>query len=191
MIIKINLTVDINPDTLECKILKQETSKPSAKKVDIDDNDLEPKIFLTENKYIINKAAAQLMDIKPEDKLAIRYLDIKSVNFPVIGKQEAYGIHSGNKVTKSMTVSCRGVGRDKLAEFGTVFVISKVADRDGLFAMVGDSDKPEMPPDKIDTSEADREEDIDLDSLNAVIEQDDLKKEQDDSYAIDKEVLSI
>ena len=200
MIVKIALTVDINPETLECKILKQDTTKPSVSKAVSreDDQDPEPKITLLDNKYILNNSAVKLLEIEPGDRVAIRYMDVSGVNFPAIGKQEAFKISSGNKITKDFTVSCRGTGNEKLSEYGSIFNLSAMSGRDGLFVMVGDSDRPQktIKTDKIDTSKADDEEEIDLSSLEDLMQKDtqteqDNQKEKDDSYNIDNTTLSI
>ena len=202
MIVKIALTVDINPETLECKILKQDATKPSVSKPSIsreDDQDPEPKITLLDNKYILNNAAVKLLEVEPGDRVAIRYLDVSGINFPVIGKQEAYKISSGNKITKDFTVSCRGAGNDKLSEYGSIFNLSAMSGKDGLFVMIGDSDKPQqntIKTDKIDTSKADEEEEIDLSSLEDLMQKDtpeeqDDDKQKDDTYEIDNTTLSI
>lgn len=160
MITKITLTLDVNPETLECTILKQETAKTSSTKSKVvDDNDPEPKITLEDNKYIFNQAAATLMGVVPEDRVAIRYKKIDKVLFPVIGKQEAFKIHSGNRVTKNLTVSCRGTGNEELAKYGSIFTVSPMKDSSDLFVMIGDTDITNN--DEIDTTQADEESEID------------------------------
>ena len=89
MITKITLTIDINPETLKCKILKQDTSTSTKKATKIEEG-VEPKIILEANKFILNQAAADLIGVQPEDRVAIRYKKIDKVLFPVIGKQEAF-----------------------------------------------------------------------------------------------------
>lgn len=64
MIVKMLLTLDFDPATGEYKSLKQEIVKEEVKtrtvKEEVPETS-EPQITLDPNKYILNKAAAQLM----------------------------------------------------------------------------------------------------------------------------------
>lgn len=183
MITKITLTVDINPETLECKIIKQETAKsstPSKKPELIEGSD--PKVVLEDNKYVISEAAANLMGIQPEDRVAIRYKKIDKVLFPVIGKQEAFNIHSGNRVTKGLTVSCRGTGNEELAKYGTVFTVTPMKGSSDLFVLIGDTDAPNQGDSEIDTTQEEEAPEEDLTLENDTIDNNDSFEISDDSF---------
>ena len=81
---------------------------------------------------------------------------------PSIGKSELLGVKSGNKLTKTLSVSYRGAANTKLAEYGTEFTFAPT-DKDGIFFLVGD--RTVIPSlDDIDTIEIN--DDIELDSLD-------------------------
>ena len=94
MIVKMLLTLDFDPATGEYKSLKQEIVKEEVKtravKEEVPETS-EPQITLDPNKYILNKAAAQLMGVAWEDRLSIKYQKIDGITFPVIGTDEAFG----------------------------------------------------------------------------------------------------
>lgn len=81
---------------------KRKTSKPKK------DESSEPTLILEENKYCLNQAAANLMEVEPDCKLDIKYERRGKETIPVIGTDTAFGTKQGNKLTKSLTVACRG-----------------------------------------------------------------------------------
>lgn len=167
MIIKMLLTLDFDPATGEYKSLKQEIIKEEVKTktvVEADDSS-EPQITLDPNKYILNKAAAQLMGVAWEDRLSIKYQKIDGITFPVIGTDEAFGTKGGNKLTKGLSVSCRGKANDLLKEYGDTFTVTKMKGRDDLFVLVGNADRPAEPePDNIEVIEDEGNIDLPLDT---------------------------
>ena len=202
MIVKFDLTVDINPETLECKILRQTATKPAVKKEVSDkiDQSPDPKIVLEDNKYILNNAAAQLTGVEAGDRVTVRYLPMNNIDYPVFGKQEVFNIKSGNKVTKDLTVSCRGSGHDRLSVYGSIFDITPLEGREGVFLMTGNKDMPttNIKTEEIDTSETDNDSDVDLDALqNLVSSEDDIQKDDNENnkdeneYTIDSETLKL
>ena len=58
MIINLKLTIDYNPETGACTVVKTEQAQP---KVVVNNDTAEPQIVLDANKYILNQAAANLM----------------------------------------------------------------------------------------------------------------------------------
>ncbi len=183
MITKITLTIDINPETLECKILKQDTSTSTKKATKIEEG-VEPKIILEANKFILNQAAADLIGVQPEDRVAIRYKKIDKVLFPVIGKQEAFKISSGNRVTKGLSVSCRGVGNEELSKYGSTFTLTSMKDNPELFVMVGDTDISESNNNDIDTSTEDEAPEEDINDITQQIDENDSFNIDNDSFNI-------
>lgn len=134
----------VNTDTgeiLETRLIDRSVNnsdiKPakSPRKVVQDDGDKEPKLVLEENKYRLNNAAVTLMGLDENSKLVIKYEESKSGSIPVIGTNTAFGISSGNKLTKSNTVACRGSNHDELSKHGTEFILVPHPNKDGLFIL--------------------------------------------------------
>lgn len=94
----------------------------------------EPKIILAENKYCITESAAELLGVEAGDKLDIQY----DKTGPIIANEEIWGNGAkGNKLTKSLTVACRGVKREELEKYGTEFTLVPIPDREGMFYLKG------------------------------------------------------
>lgn len=159
MIVKMLLTLDFDPATGEYKSLKQEIVKEEVKTRAVKEETSEPQITLDPNKYILNKAAAQLMGVAWEDRLSIKYQKIDGITFPVIGTDEAFGTKGGNKLTKSLSVSCRGKANDMLRQYGDTFTVTTMKGQDDLFVLVGNAERPEV--DNIEVLE-DESDNIDL-----------------------------
>lgn len=131
----------VNTDTgeiLETRLIDRSVNnsdiKP-ARRVVQDDGDKEPKLVLEENKYRLNNAAVTLMGLDENSKLVIKYEESKSGSVPVIGTNTAFGISSGNKLTKSNTVACRGSNHDELSKHGTEFILVPHPNKDSLFIL--------------------------------------------------------
>lgn len=151
------------------------TKKTSANKKD---NDPIAKLTLEDNKYSFNSAAIELMGLEPEQKIAIKYETYKKTATPVIGTTTAFGIAeaSGNRLTKTFTVSCRGANNTKLSEFGHIFEIEAHPTKEGLFILKGDNpnsitempEEIELPDDvpfDLNTLEGIDDSDNDLDEI--------------------------
>lgn len=185
---KLELTLDINPDTHVVTIVKQEVSKDKIKKVakvksiSTESESSEPIIILDSNKYILNQAAADLLEVNYEDRLEIKYKKIGSLIFPVIGKNEVFGTQGGNKLTKSLTISYRGKNNETLAEYGDRFTLSAFTEIPGVFTMCGNKEidlvesDSNINPNISDFSEIDIELpiDTDLEIINESTELDDF-----------------
>nr|UVX74707.1 MAG: hypothetical protein [Bacteriophage sp.] len=151
MIIKMMITFDYNPDTKECVLLKQEQVKEKAQKTSTKaeeaEESAEPQITLESNKYVLNRAAASLMGVEWENRLDIKYQPIEKggLMFPIIGTDTAWKTKSGNKLTKSLTVSCRGNANDLLSKYGDTFTVTPWKGHEGLFVLIGNKDRSEEP----------------------------------------------
>lgn len=135
-------TFDFNPETNEYtpvgtpEIVKE--SKKPNKPVKQDENS-EPEVVLLESKYTLNSAAVEVLDVEPGDRINICYInlpDSPNIKVPVIGSSKMWGNDLGNKLTKSLTVSYRGVANSVLAEYGSTFKLEFY--KDCLFIMRGD-----------------------------------------------------
>lgn len=180
--IKMLLVFDFDPETGEYtpvsreiinegeagakKAAKETTAKRSKSKSKLPESS-EPLIILEDNKYILNDAAAEALCVEPDDRIDIKYEKQGKLLKPVIGSNEVFGTKGGNKLTQSLTVSCRGKANETLSAYGSQFKLVPHPNRGGLFFLVGDKAQaePEVADEKIDLSEIDNEpnEDIPLD----------------------------
>lgn len=115
------------------KEVKKSTSSRSKKPKD---DDPVAKLTLLEGKLQMNNAAVQLTGYEPEEKIDIKFEKKGRINYPVMMKAE-----SGNRLTKTYTISCRGSKHDNLAEYGTIFEVLPYEGKDGYFKLKGDSEK--------------------------------------------------
>lgn len=149
MIVKMLITFNYDPETNEYTPLKQEIVKENTqkqtKKVEEIKDSTEPQIILEANKYVLNQAAASLMGVEWENRLDIKYQPIEKggLMFPIIGTDNAWKTKSGNKLTKNLTVSCRGNANELLSKYGDTFTVTPWKGHDGLFVLIGNKDMPE------------------------------------------------
>ena len=178
MIVKMLCTFEFDPATNTYtpvgnpEIVKQTQSKPK-----VNDESLEPQLVLAENKYSLNSAAIDLLGVNVGDRIDIKYQIIDDINIPIIGSSTVWNSNSGNKLTKSGTVSYRGTANIALAEYGSLFTLTPWKGHDGLFILMGDEPLPqkeeiieddniEIPvDDKIENDIKDKEEELTLDDL--------------------------
>lgn len=137
-----NKFVVVNKETGEVKdftapAAKKSTTTRSTKKKKEESPD--PQLILEENKYTLNTAAQELLGVEADAKISIKYKKIEKSVVPVIGTEEAWGTHDGNRLTKSGTVACRGKGHDELAKYGTVFTLVANPDGTETYILSGDS----------------------------------------------------
>ena len=182
------ITFDYNPETNEYKALKQEIIKDKGKNpveaaaVAAKDSS-EPQLTLTDNKYILNESASEVMGAKWEDRLNIQYQIVNGVTFPIIGKNTAWGNSTGNKLTKALTVSCRGTANDLLKKYGDIFSITPWKDHEGLFVLIGDKYTPNEQSDEVEITEP-QETEVDIEEKVDVEQEDDLLSEDDYDFEI-------
>lgn len=159
---------DINEQTGEVKFIGKEEitvdtaktiKKTSTKSTKIEENN-EPLITLDSNKLILTTGAVQTLNVCADCRLDIKYKKKDRASIPVIGTDSAFGTKSGNRLTKTNTVSFRGSANDKLSEFGVIFKLEPSED-EGIFYMIGDKMNNPVPEDTIDI-----ESELDLDSLD-------------------------
>jgi len=137
---------DFDPETgdytpISRKIIEEGAATPKkAKSVMKDDGSTEPIVILEENKLVLNSKAVEVLGAEWEDRISVIYQKHEDKLVPVIGKDEVFGCKSGNKLTKSKTVSCRGKANTKLAEHGTEFKLIPL--NNDTFIMDGGVDIP-------------------------------------------------
>ena len=97
------------------EVVKKSTSTRSKKPKD---DDPVAKVTLLEGKVQLNNAAVELTGFEPEMKIDIQFEKKGRVTTPVMMQKD-----SGNRLTKTYTISCRGSKHDNLAEYGDIFEV--------------------------------------------------------------------
>ena len=104
--------------------VKPLTQVNSLKDITITDYNVdEATVTVADNKLVLSKEAVKALGGVAGDRIAVNYWTVDNeTTFPVIGKSECFGDSTGgNRLTKSNTVSFRGVQRDILLEYGSFF----------------------------------------------------------------------
>ncbi|MEE3343898.1 MAG: hypothetical protein VZS44_07410 [Bacilli bacterium] len=133
---------------------KKTTSTRSKKPKDTDPV---AKITLLEGKWQMNAACVELTGFEPEQKLEIKFEKKGRVITPVLCEDEK----SGNRLTKTYTVSCRGSKHDNLAEYGDIFEVIPYEGKEGYFKLKGNIEKEDdiidVPEEITDPDEIDED----------------------------------
>jgi hypothetical protein len=165
---------EISVDTKATKSATKTSTKASAAKVDANPD---PIITLDSNKLILTQGAVDLLQVCADCRVDIKYKKKDKKAVPIIGTDAAFGTKSGNKLTKSNTVSYRGAANEKLSAYGTTFKLGPTEDK-GIYYLVGDKVQEENSvPDEI----IDIENELDIESLDNInIDEDDKDLEKFD-----------
>nr|DAE99514.1 MAG TPA: hypothetical protein [Caudoviricetes sp.] len=165
---------EISVDTKATKSATKTSTKASAAKVDANPD---PIITLDSNKLILTQGAVDLLQVCADCRVDIKYKKKDKKAVPIIGTDAAFGTKSGNKLTKSNTVSYRGAANEKLSAYGTTFKLEPTEDK-GIYYLVGDKVQEENSvPDEI----IDIENELDIESLDNInIDEDDKDLEKFD-----------
>lgn len=165
---------EISVDTKTTKSATKTSTKASAAKVDANPD---PIITLDSNKLILTQGAVDLLQVCADCRVDIKYKKKDKKAVPIIGTDAAFGTKSGNKLTKSNTVSYRGAANEKLSAYGTTFKLEPTEDK-GIYYLVGDKVQEENSvPDEI----IDIENELDIESLDNInIDEDDKDLEKFD-----------
>lgn len=141
---QITVTFDFDPKTettsnLKCFIDGVEKKKTTTTKASKKDIVLEDEAIMTreDNKLVFNNKAVADMELEYQDRVVLKYEKMKGskVPMPVVGKDISFDEEgSGNKVTKTNTVSCRGKANDVLKEYGSEFTLELL--REGIWKLV-------------------------------------------------------
>jgi hypothetical protein len=112
---------------------KTTTRKASTKKEVVLEN--EAIIVREDNKLVLNNKCANIMNVKTDDRIIIKYEKIGKTRIPIIGTDVSWDEEgSGNRLTKSNTVAYRGKANVILAEYGTNFTLEDY--KAGLWKLV-------------------------------------------------------
>lgn len=97
---------------------------------------MDPHIILEENKLLLTPEALTLLNAQPGNRIAVNYIQVSSeYTFPVIAKAEYFiDPEAGNKLTKSNTVSFRGIQNKTLNLYGVNFILEFY--KEGIYKMV-------------------------------------------------------
>lgn len=165
---------EISVDTKATKSATKTSTKASAAKVDANPD---PIITLDSNKLILTQGAVDLLQVCADCRVDIKYKKKDKKAVPIIGTDAAFGTKSGNKLTKSNTVSYRGAANEKLSAYGTTFKLEPTEDK-GIYYLVGDKIQEENSvPDEI----IDIENELDIESLDNInMDEDDKDLEKFD-----------
>lgn len=137
---------------------KRKSSSTRTKKNS--DTDPVAKITLLEGKIQMNNACVELTGYEPEMKIDIKFEKKGRVTTPVMMPAD-----SGNRLTKTYTISCRGSKHDNLAEYGNIFEVIPYEGKEGYFKLVGNIQKEDDiidVPEEITNPESIDDEDFDL-----------------------------
>lgn len=104
----------INSKLLDKKVIVSEKPDPE---------DEIPRVTLENNKIVFNNSAIRLMGVKPGTLMDIKYKVNNGVSTPVLGTAEAFNVEGGNKLTKSNSISFRGVKNETLSQYGKNFIL--------------------------------------------------------------------
>lgn len=104
----------INSKLLDKKVVVSEKPDPE---------DEIPRVTLENNKIVFNNSAIRLMSVKPGTLMDIKYKVNNGVSTPVLGTAEAFNVEGGNKLTKSNSISFRGVKNETLSQYGKNFIL--------------------------------------------------------------------
>ena len=116
------------------EVTKKTTTTRSRKPKD---DDPVAKITLLEGKWQMNHACVELTGFEPEMKLDIKFEKKNRITTPVLCEDDK----SGNRLTKTYTVSCRGSKHDNLAEYGDIFIVEPYEGKEGYFKLKGNVEK--------------------------------------------------
>lgn len=165
---------EISVDTKATKSATKTSTKASTAKVEANPD---PIITLDSNKLILTQGAVDLLQVCADCRVDIKYKKKGKKAVPIIGTDAAFGTKSGNKLTKSNTVSYRGAANEKLSAYGTTFKLEPTED-EGIYYLVGDKVQEENSvPDEI----IDIESELDIETLdNLNIDEDDTNLEKFD-----------
>lgn len=166
------LTIEIVDDTTGEIITREATlgdfkeittkKKATSSKKPKDDGDPVAKVMLLDGKVQLNNSAINLTGYEPDMKIDIKFEKKGKKQIPVMMQAD-----SGNRLTKSYTISCRGSKHDNLLEHGNVFELEPYPEKDGYFYLKGnkaiEDDIIEVPQEISEPEDDFSDEDFDLD----------------------------
>lgn len=107
-----------------------------SKQTSIYENFNLPIVELTNNKLIVTTQVNKVLNILFGDRVAINYYQISNEEtFPVIARSEVFfDPDSGQKLTKSNTISFKGIQNTMLSKYGSLFMLKEF--KNNMFRMI-------------------------------------------------------
>lgn len=98
-------------------------------------------IVLEDNKLILTQKLLDIVEAEPGDRLLVSFKEENGIYYPVIAKSEVFADpESGNKLTKSLTLSYRGKQREQLLIYGTEFRFEETSENSKVCKLIGDKE---------------------------------------------------
>ena len=98
-------------------------------------------IVLEDNKLVLTQKLLDIINAEPGDRLLVSFKEENGIYFPVIAKSEVFADpESGNKLTKSLTLSYRGKQREQLLIYGTKFRLEETSENSKTCKLIGDKE---------------------------------------------------
>jgi hypothetical protein len=133
--------------------VKRRTTTTSKKEV-VKELENTVSIVREEGKLVFNNRAMADLKIEAGDRIVIKYEKGDKSLFPVIGTDFAFNEEgSGNKMTKSQTISYKGNQNTVLAEFGDEFTVEEYQDNIWKLVSLGEPKVAETIEEAIEISE--------------------------------------
>lgn len=88
-----------------------------------------PTIKIDSNRLILSDEAIKMLEANYGDRISVNYIQDDNHNFyPVIGKSSVFSdSNDGNKLTKSKTISFKGIKKNMLSRYGILFLMIEYA----------------------------------------------------------------
>lgn len=138
---QIIVTFDYDPETesvsnVKCTVDGIEKKKKSTKKIsEIKEEDKDAIISISSNKLSFNKKCVSEMNLQYEDRIVIKWEKKGTLMVPIIGKDLSFDEEgTGNKLTKTNTITYKGKANAILADYGSEFTISYL--KDGIWELI-------------------------------------------------------
>lgn len=161
MLRAVTITFDIETETgtvtnvktqVEGEVKRRTTTR--SKKEVVKELEDTVSIVREEGKLVFNNRAMADMKIEAGDRIVIKYEKGDKSLFPVIGTDFAFNEEgSGNKMTKSQTISYKGNQNTVLAEFGDEFTVEEYQDNIWKLVSLGEPKVAETIEEAIEISE--------------------------------------
>lgn len=166
---QISVTFEFDPSTetvskLKCFVDGVEKRKTTTTRSKKQPTEIETDAIITleSNKLVFNNKAILDIGLEYQDRVVLKYEKNKDfpIPFPIIGTDISFDQEgSGNKVTKTNSVSYRGKANEVLAEYGSKFGIEQYAE--GIWKLISlDGTKPLIYESIVDKAEEIEEESV-------------------------------
>ena len=135
----ISVVESVETDTNSVTTKDQKSKKSVSKVMNVSENDIE----LLNGKFQLSNESIEKLNASVGDRIGINYINKDGEFYPVISRSAVFGDpESGNKLTKSLTVSFKGKQLESLKQYGSKFSLIKDETLpEGVFKLVDPSDR--------------------------------------------------